>query len=409
MAAAGYAVWIPNILNVWSTSQEALYGPLILLAFTLLARAMIADAGRLQFGLAGISFGFAALTRSMPLFFVMPAALAHLALAPERRVAGRQIAALLLGFALVTLPYSVALSRHFGRITLIDTHGSIHFTASPGGAAGPPGVFETAEAMWQSFAAAEPTRYLAESASRARSLLQLNGGRLLQIYVVAATRATALAWKVGVHLGADALLIASVVLAPVGAAVCRNTRPALMFLLWAVVNVGVASLGGFGGARLRTPFEPLLLVLAAVVVAGGWRLPARAWLAAGIALGLMMSAIVLPQVPESLRAQPDYGIDWGSPLMRHTGRMKGTAGFSVPAYGGIAEFTVTPVTAQPTESQRIDVRIGGSPARRLLVAGGEERMLRYVWPARGLAFVEVDANEPTRGDPAELRVTIGAR
>ena len=30
-AAAGFALWVPNIFNVWSTSQETLYIPLILL------------------------------------------------------------------------------------------------------------------------------------------------------------------------------------------------------------------------------------------------------------------------------------------------------------------------------------------------------------------------------------------
>ena len=40
IAAAAYAVWVPNIFNVWSTSQETLYVPLILGAFLLLARAL---------------------------------------------------------------------------------------------------------------------------------------------------------------------------------------------------------------------------------------------------------------------------------------------------------------------------------------------------------------------------------
>src|SRR5687767_279524 len=104
LAAAGFALWVPNIFNVWSTSQETLYIPLILTAFLLLARAIDREPGVLGFGVAGAVFGLSALTRSMPMFFVLPAACAHVALAQNRRRATAQGAALLVGFLVLTMP-----------------------------------------------------------------------------------------------------------------------------------------------------------------------------------------------------------------------------------------------------------------------------------------------------------------
>jgi hypothetical protein len=75
IAAAVYALWLPNIIAVWSTMQETLYIPLMLLAFVLFTRAVIANAGQLAFGFSGVTFGLAALTRSMPAYFMIPAGL----------------------------------------------------------------------------------------------------------------------------------------------------------------------------------------------------------------------------------------------------------------------------------------------------------------------------------------------
>jgi hypothetical protein len=406
IAAAGFALWVPNIFNVWSTSQEALYLPLILLGFALLARAMIADAGPLRHAAAGAVFGLAALTRSMPLFFVVPAAGLFTALASDRRRGARQAAAFLAAFALMTVPYSLALSREMGQLTLIDTHGSIHFPVTEASGARAPGLRETASALWESIAA-DPIAYMSASADRARTLLYVNGGRILQIYVVAGSKAAAMAWKVVVHLGVDALLIVSATLALAGAILCRHGRVAAILLLWAGLNIAVASVGGFGGARLRAPFEPLLLVLGAVVPAGGWRRRPVTWIAAGVALAALCSAVVLPQLPNSLRARADYGVEWPSVLARPAGRLVGTAGFNLPVYEGMTTFAVTPPAGGPAGPHHVqlDVRLGGVPIDTVLIAAGEERTLTYVWPRRGLAFVELTAVDPASGRPAEIRIT----
>jgi 4-amino-4-deoxy-L-arabinose transferase-like glycosyltransferase len=402
LAAAIYALWVPNIFGVWSTSQETLYIPLILGGFLLLAMAIDRDDHPRWFAVAGFVFGAAALTRSMPLFFAVPAAGAHLLLAANRRRASMQSLAFLAGFLLLTAPYSAALSRHFGQLTIIDTHGSIHLDSASGARA--PSLLETAAGLWAEMSA-RPAQFAAECISRATSLLHVNGGRILQIYVVADSKPSAVAWKTLVHMGGDVLLIFGAVLAGLGAALCRRPRIAVLLLLWTALNIGIASVGGFGGARLRAPFEPLLVVLAAVVVAGAWRRPRPLALAAAGAIGLLAAAAVLPQVPRSLRSWPDYGIVWPSIFNRPSGQFTGAAGLNVPAFDGVATFTVAPAGSSPVQ---LRVRVGGIHVQTMDVSAGETRTIRTRWPERGLAFIELDQVGPSGERPA-IEVQVPGR
>jgi hypothetical protein len=402
LAASAYALSVSSIFNVWSTSQEALYLPLVLLAFLVLGRAVTKGAGSGAFAVAGALFGLAALTRSMPLFFVVPAAGAHVAMAPDRRAAARQAATFLCGFALLTVPYSIGLSRSLGQLTVIDSHGSIHLQGTGVRA---PGVRETVAGLWQAVAAA-PGEFFSGVASRARSLLHVNGGRQLQIYVVAANRTEAALWKAIVHLGTDGLLIAAVVLAPLGAVVCRNTRVAGLLILWAVMNVAIASLGGFGGARLRTPFEALLMLIGAAALVGGWR-PRPSWtLALGAAGGILMAFVVLPQLPRSLEARPDYGVVWDSVLGRTVGRARGAGGFNVPAYSGAGEFAIHAESGEVPI--RLKVRVAGSPDTTIPLGPDEER-IPILWPAGGFAFVEFEATDVMTRAPAAVQIRAVGR
>lgn len=430
VAAGAFALWVPNIFNVWSTSQEALYIPILLFAFLPLVRALVEGSpeglryGRLElrFGVAGAAFGVAALVRSMPLFFVPLAAPAIVALARDRdlarlkpcatgRAARRHAAAFVLGFAVLTVPYCIALSLCLGQIAIIDTHGSIHLTAEGGtGHARAPGVVDTAVTLSRKIAV-DPSGFVAETGERARSLLYVNGGRILQTYVVARSRFAAGRWKLLVHIGTDLPLIASLLLAPIGVVVCRQTGAAIVFVLWAVLNVAIASVGGFGGARLRTPFEPLLFVLAGAVVAGAWRPRSGRWLFVGVALALGLSAVVLPQLPRSLAARPDYGVAWSSVADRESGRIEGRAGFNVPAYDGVVTLSVAsrPHIPGANEPTRVAVRLGGTIVETLTLTPDEERALRYTWPAKGLAFAELEATRRPSGAPASLQVALSRR
>jgi hypothetical protein len=402
MAAAVFAVWVPNIFGVWSTSQETVYLPLILMAFLLLARAIERDDRAPAFALAGLVFGAAALTRSMPLFFAVPAAATHVALARDRRRASWQGMAFLAGFMVLTVPYSAALTRHFGQLTIIDTHGSIHLDSASGARA--PSLVETVAGLWSAISA-RPAEYFMGCVTRARSLLHVNGGRILQIYVVAGSKASAVVWKTLVHLGSDALLVFGAVLAGLGAAVCRRPRIAVLLLLWAALNIGIASVGGFGGARLRAPFEPVLVVLASAVVAGAWRRPHPAALTGAVAAGVIAATVVLPQIPNSLRSWPDYGVVWPSIFHRPAGQFRGAAGLNVPAFDGVATLTLTPAGSAPT---RLRVRIGGVHVRTMDLNPGETGTVRSRWPAGGLAFVELDQIDGSR-EPTAIEVRVPGR
>jgi hypothetical protein len=403
IAAGASAIAVPNIIGVWSTSQEGLYVPLILFAFVLVARATVGDWPPWTFSVAGTVFGVAALTRSMPLFFVVPAAVL-LAMAARRRTRGiAQAVCFVIGFLVPTVPYTVALSRHFGEIAVIDTHGSIHQAVAPGASA--PTILETAAAIWQSMSKA-PSEFLFQCLDRARTLLHINGGRILGIYVIAGSYASAVAWKTAVHVGTDFLLIVTATLAPLGAAMCRQPRVAAMWILWAAVNVGIASIGGFSGARLRAPFEPLMIVLAATVLAGGWSWR-RAWVLPAAALSVVLAATVLAQLPRSLAGWPDYGIEWPSIWKRDRGRLIGPAGVSVPAFDALAEFGIErePSTDPGKGPTEITVRSGGITLESGSILPGELRRFKIWWPPRGLAFLRIEAGPPGQST-TDLQIVV---
>jgi hypothetical protein len=403
IAAGISAVAVHNIIGVWSTNQESVYVPLVLLAFILTGRAMVADARPWRFAVAGFVFGLAALTRSMPLFFLAPMAAVLVLMAPRRQRGAVQALALVAGFLLPTVPYSVALSSHFGEVAIIDTHGSVFLPVAPGTEAA--SIAETAAVVVRSFVAA-PGEFLLQNLERARSLLHINGGRILQIYVVADSYVSAVAWKAAVHAGTDLLLILSATLAPLGAAMCRQPRVAVVWLLWAAVNVGITSVAGFSGARMRAPFEPLLIVLAAVVISGGW-CRRRIWLLPAAALSLVVAAAVLPQVPRSLAGWPDYGIEWPSIWKRGNGRIVGPAGVSVPAFNALAEFAIerAPSADPGTPPAEIEIRGGGVTLDSATIVPGDMRRFKVWWPSRGLAFLHIEARRDG-GAADDLRIVV---
>ena len=403
IAAGSFALWALNIFNVWQTSQEALYVPLVVLGFVLLAAALASTTGREWF-LAGVVFGFAALTRSMPLFYLPLAAALHVVISDSRRRALQGAALLLAGLATPTVPYVIALSLHVGQFTPIDSHGSIHVTRSVAPDDRALSMTETLGALTATITES-PIEYLKDSADRARSLLHLNGGRVLQIYVAAQNRATAMIWKIALHLTIDVLVIAVLVLAPFGVALARERRLAAFFVLWIVVNLGIASVGGFGGARLRAPFEPMLIILASVVLAGEWRpLMSRHSLAFATVVSLILAGVALEQVPRSLRAWPSYGIDWSSG--RESGRFRGEGGFNVLSAGGEVAFRLTRTFTRPGSGDaRGTVTLPGRPPETFELPEGGSRQCRYPWPARDLVFVEVRADRVGTRDPVSLAVT----
>ena len=188
-AAGAYALSIPAIFNVWSTSQKTLYIPLLLLAFWLLSRAVTIDARPPAFALAGAVFGLAALTRSMPMFFILPAAALVVVTAPARRAAMLQASGLVGGFGVRRCRYCIALSQALGQVDTSSTATGVSTSTRKR----PPTARRNYRDGTGAVAAVcgNSAGVLAGCVELARSLLHVNGGRQLQIYVVASNKSTA--------------------------------------------------------------------------------------------------------------------------------------------------------------------------------------------------------------------------
>lgn len=398
IAALAYALWLPNVIAVWSTMQEALYVPLVLLAFVLLLRGLSGDEGLRALLPAGLVFGLAALTRSMPVYFLPVAAVL---VWNRRRVAG-----LLLGFVAVTVPYSLALSLHVGRATFIENHGGIRIVERYGGAEGeePPGTLTAGTTLLRALAR-DPSGVSADWSRTARSLFHVNGGRLLQIYLGAATKAEAAARKLAVHVFGDGLLIAVMLLAPFGLALCRERRFGALLAAWIVLNVGLTVVSGFGGPRLRAPFEPHGIVLAAVPVAGGYRRASRFGVGAAASGTLVLGTVLLPQLPESLKARADYGVHWPLRAVPKRSVMHGEAGLNVLAVDGAVELALRP--RNPAGRTLVEVSAGGIPAEVAVVDEGEqEHRFRIEWPRLELVHVELAVTDLETGEPVRALVVV---
>jgi 4-amino-4-deoxy-L-arabinose transferase-like glycosyltransferase len=398
VAALLYALWFPNIIAVWSTMQETLFVPLLLSGFAVLLRAR-SFAG---FGVAGLLLGVAALTRSMPLYYV-PVAAVLLAWRHGIRRGAVLASGLVLGFAALTVPYSVALSRHLGSATFIENHGGLRIAAEHGGeGARPPGPLTTAATLLREFAG-EPGRTIGEWRTTALSILHVNGGRLLQIYLGAETKRGATAWKLAAHVFSDAALVLILALAPFGFVLCPKPERAVFLTAWILLSFGLTVVSGFGGPRLRAPFEPHLMVGAAVILAGGWRRPpAYALGGAGIVSLALLSAVV-PQLGRSLAAKADYGVHWPLDPPPKRAAMEGKAGFNLLAAHGFVELAVRPRNdGRPT---RVSVVLDGEPAGSEVVEEAEH-WFRYPTEKAGLVYVELVSEDVESGSPVRTRLVV---
>jgi hypothetical protein len=403
VAAAVFAAWLPNIIAVWSTMQEALYVPLVLAAFVLLLRSVEKDSGFLGLTLPGAVFALAALTRSLPLYYLPVASV--LIGARGLRKGARQIAGLVVGFGLLTVPYSVALSSHLGEVTFIENHGSIRILENYAGYQEdrPPSLTDTAAILFRELADS-PRDVLSQWRESGRSVLHLNGGRLLQIYLGAENETAALLAKIAAHGLADLLFVTSLLLAPFGLVLCRRERLAWFLALWILINFGLTAISGFGGARLRAPFEPHLIVLAAVVLAGNYRKTTGFGLVAALVCTVALAGIVMPQVPASLRARAEYGVVWPpgkAPPKRSP--ITGKAGFNVLATNGDVEFAVRP--RNPLGQTSVEVYLEGEHAEDVFVDRGEH-WFRYAWPRIELVHVEVRVKDVRTGRPVKVLLIL---
>jgi hypothetical protein len=398
VAASIYALWFPSVITSWF-SQETLYIPLVLLAFVLYLRAGSVAA----FALSGAAFGLAALTRSMPLYFLP--LLVAVNLLTKRGKGFGQALALGLGFAAAVLPYSVVLSLHLGEITVIENHGGIVLLAHDPRSGESADLVASAGSLLRSVARRGFFRFVSGLYGSLRSVLHVNGGRLLQSYVAAESGASAVLWKLAAHVFGDLAFVLSMLLAPFGLALAKRKDASLLSAMWIAVNLGLVALGGFGGPRLRSPFEPHLIVFGSVAAVSGFRgLQRRGWLAAG-AFSLGALAVLAPQIPRSLKGWPDYGIRWQHRPKGWRTLVRGSAGFNFFVRTGVIPLEVRARrgAADPGDT-RVEVFLGGRVAGEGRIAPGEVLHLEYPWRSRTIAYVEIQATGEETGRPRELLV-----
>jgi 4-amino-4-deoxy-L-arabinose transferase-like glycosyltransferase len=397
LAASIYALWFPSVITAWFY-QETLYVPLTLLAFVLYLRARSLTG----FGLAGAFFGLAALTRSMPLYFLPLLFAVHLFTTRGKRP-GHSLA-IVLGFAALVLPYSIALSLHLGEVTLIENHGGIILLAGDPRAEESAGIVATTGSLLRS-ARGGLGPFVSDLHGSLRSVLHVNGGRLLQTYVVARNETFAVLWKIAAHLFCDLTFLVSALLAPFGLALARRKDASLLSAIWIALNLSLVALGGFAGSRLRTPFEPHLIVFASVAALEGLRgLRPRGLVLAG-AISLATAALLLPQVPRSLSAWPDYGIHWQHRPKGWRTLVRGGAGFNVRVRSGSVHLEVRARrSAADSGDITVEVFLGRRLVGKEVLTPGEARKLEYPWPKRTIAYVELRGTSTETGKPRELLI-----
>lgn len=394
VAGALQAIWGNSIIAAGSFMQERLYVPLIALAFLVLVRAFDGSRRPLRFFAAGVLLGLAALCRSMPTYFVAAVALGHVALDRDRRRAWREAAGLVGGFALLTAPYSLALSLHLGHATFIEDHGGLvvaHRFGAPSNR--PPGLVTIAATLLEEFRR-NPAHFTEVLLDGARSMFHVNGGRFLEQGVNAPTESAARAWKYFAHLSIDLPYVVTLLLAIPGVVLLRNRAAAALVAGWIVLNVALVAMTGFGGARLRAPFEPHLMVCAGAVVAAGWRRPSRLEIAGAAAALLIAATAILPQIPRALRARGNYGVEWAVPEPPHIATIRARGGFNALLQrGGVLALRFRNERDAP---ETVRVWLQGNRIADVEVGAHGERPLRMVEPGLQFVFVEV---APQNGGP----------
>jgi hypothetical protein len=410
-----YAVYLPSVFDVVVIQQEALHIPLVLAAFALLVDAVARQASPWRFALAGAVLGLAALARSMPVYFLVPAALLFAATGDRRRGDWLRAGGIVAGFVAVTAPYVVYISGAMGHLVLIDNMGSIHFGTAYQHSravvhnAPPPTLPEVIGMFLKTFARA-PLDFLGDRLEDLRGLFMLRGGRWLQLNARAGNAVEAAGLKLLAHACQDVPFALSALLAPFGLAFARNRRGAALVGLWVVMYIGLLAAFTWSGARYRAPYEPHLMALGAVVLAGGWRRPPVPAIAAAAVASLWVAWAVGASVPSTWRARAEYGIpEWWVGEGGRKARCSGACGFTVVPVDGQVQLTAVPwEQPAPGDAVRIRMRVDGRPAGEVVVTGTDQRAFAYPW-REVTAFVDLEARTVASRRPAAFRIRVLTR
>jgi len=406
IAAFIAAIWMPQLAGGNFFFQEQLYLPLLVLAFAVTVEMLVREAKGPGLALGGVTFGLAALTRAMPLYFVPIAAVVFVLGSSKRAIGWRRAGWFTAAFALTVLPYVVWLSLAHGQLIPIDNHGSIEMDRNAGARTEQtPGVVDTVRLLGTEMVT-DPRRFAAGKLDMMRGLFQVQGGRWLQHYGLSptATAATLLKWTA--HAGIDLLFVLVVLAAPLGLAVARRPREALLVALWIPLLLALSVVAGYAGARYRSPIEPHLIVLASAALAGGWRKGSKLWLVVGVAGSLAVAAIVLPQVPRSLAAHAEYGVaPWNGMVPGAATTAKGAAGVNLLPRSGTIEFSVA--LAQGDRVVPAAVWLNGRRAATISLRV-EPHVVTLTSAAPGLSYVEIEPI-PSDGQPVPAFIITVSR
>ena len=186
----------------------------------------------------------------------------------------------------------------------------------------------------------------------------MTGGRYLQDGVFAASASSAAAWKVAAHAFIDAPWLFAIVLAPLGVAVARNRPAAWLLAGWALLNLGLTALTGFGGSRLRCPFEVHVALLASTrrrrrlaEAAASARRSASASPDRSAAALLMV-----PQIARTASARANYGPRWTLTDAGTVAQVSGASGANVLASPAGLDVALRNPGPAPI---RVDLRVDG--------------------------------------------------
>lgn len=392
IAAAAAALYFRNVVVQPSFMQERIYVPVLVTALAVLSLATTGAGRPRQFGLAGALLGLAALARSMPLYFIGPAALVWWMTASDRPVASRQAGALLLGFGIVTLPYCLWLSGEAGQFIAIENIGAFPFVRGDPAvrdqvSRSTPTVVELARLLWLQFSSA-PIDFLQEKATLVGQAFRVSTGRWLESTATFSTSVMASSAKVTGHVFGDLVFLSAALLAPVGLVVARQRRLALLLGLWIIVHLGMTALAGYAGPRFREPIEAPLFALSACVVAGPRRTARSGWLAGSALVGLAIATFAVPSFVESLAGRADYGVrPWTTTATGRATTTAASAGFNVRPDGGWVELEIAPLADVEVEHGAVDVLVDGTAVGR--VAVGAPQRLRYPTATERFAYVEL--------------------
>ena len=406
LAAAIGAVWLPQVSSGPFFFQEQLYLPLLALSFALAIEGWVRESKGPLFALAGLVFGMTALTRAMPFYFVPIAAAAFIVGSSKRPLGWRRALWFVAGFIVVVLPYVVWVSIAHGQLILIDNHGPIEadrFAASR--TATTPGVVDAVRLVVAQ-AVSAPSAFVAAKWDMLRGMFQVQGGRWLQYYGDAPSARSAELWKWTAHAGIDLLFVVTTVLAPLGIVLARRTREAALLALWPPVLIVLSVIASYAGARYRAGFEPHVIVLAAVVLAGAWRRPSRLEFGLALCACVAVAAIVLPQVPRSLSAHAQYSIaPWDGTAPGAATTATGAAGLNILTRAGSVTFSIALVDGTRTDPVRAVVWVNRRHAADVSI-GPSPQTVTAVSLGPGFAYVEIEPLTPEGQPPPKYSVTL---